>query len=69
MLGSLPVAVNAGFQVAFTRSVKDLFRLTLDAMMLSCVGLLLRLQVAGGKAVPSFGWTLGHVASVRGDQR
>jgi len=30
---------------------------------------LLRLQVAGGKAVPSFGWTLGHVASVRGDQR
>ena len=41
MLGSLPVAVNAGFQVAFTRSAKGLFRLTSDAMILSCVSLLL----------------------------
>jgi len=41
MLGCLPFAVNVGFQVAFTRSVKGLFRLTLDAMILSCVSPLL----------------------------
>ena len=41
MLGSLPVAVNMGFQVAFTRSVKGLFCLTSDVMILSCVSLLL----------------------------
>ena len=37
VFGSLPFAVNAGFQVAFTRFENDLFCLTLDAMMLSCV--------------------------------
>ena len=63
MLGSLPFAVNAGFQVAFTRSAKGLFHF----MAVGRVACLLvgggRL-VADGEAKSSFGWMMRCVATV-----